>query len=184
MNCSKITILLLLILLFLNYTSALGQEKKLSKVGLVNSKAVMAAMPEWKAGKVNITTYADSLNAVLAEKVATLNTAYAKLKKQMPILKGNAGRSYLAEKKEELAAQKALVDRLKAEIPEQIEGQVTILTESLQSKIEDAIFAVSQELEYDFVYDSLKAGDCFYVSSPAYDLTDYVIAEVNKTVDD
>lgn len=181
MNYTKTSFLLILVLLFSNlYSTALAQEKKLSKVGLVNSKAVMAAMTEWQTGKVNITAYADSLNAVLAEKVAILNADYAKLKKQMPILKGNAGRNYLAEKKEELEAQKSLIDRLKNDIPEQIDSQITTLTESLQSKIEDAVFVVSQELGYDFVYDSLTAGDCFYVSSPAYDLTDYVIAEVNK----
>lgn len=179
MQLTKILIItfLLTIGLFFNNLDTFAQRKNFT-VAFVNSRAVMAEMAEWKMAEAQIKAYADSMNAVLAEKVGELAADYKKLERQMPILSGNAGKKYLAEQNEKLREKKKELEKMKDAIPKAIEERVTKLTESLENKISDAILAVSEAEKFDFVYD-IADNDCFYISTVAYDLTDAVIEDVN-----
>lgn len=166
------------LLLFVVSTSAFGQLN----IGYLNTQQVLSEMPGRAEVESELNDFVQSKRQELEERTIAFQDSVASFQQNQENLSENQRR----QQEQRLAEMETEVQEFQQGLQQQIQQRRSSLLEPLYNKMDEAISAVAEENDLDFVLnEATSAGEnvIYYAASERLDITQQVMEHINETSD-
>lgn len=156
--------------------SAHGQVK----IGYMNAQEVLSQMPERSDVEQKLNSFIQQKRQELQQRTASFQDSVATYQQNQ----GNLTDTQVRQQEQQLAQMEASLQRFQQGLQQQIQQRRSQLLQPLYSKMEEAIAAVAEERDLDFVLnEATSTGEnvIYYSESQQLNITDEVLQHINGT---
>lgn len=167
---------ILLLFLLIASTTAFGQVN----IGYMNAQEVLNQMPERSEVEQELNSFIQEKRQELQERTASFQDSVATFQQNQENLTDAQAR----QQEQQLAQMEASLQQFQQGLQQQIQQRRAQLLQPLYDKMDDAIAAVAEERNLDFVInEATSTGEnvIYYSESQKLNITDEVLKHINGT---
>jgi outer membrane protein len=162
--------------LFVTNITAYGQVK----IGYMNSQEVLSQMPERSDVEQKLNSFVQQKRQELQQRTAAFQDSLATFQQNQ----GNLSEAQANQQEQQIAQMEASLQQFQQSLQQQIQQQRAQLLEPLYEKMDQAIAAVAESKDLDFVInEATSTGEnvIYYSESQELNITEEVLQQINGT---